>query len=73
MSTLSCGIGLIVDDPAQRARREDVCVDAVNLVGTAGVARKSSSRLHLGGVDIGHDQLRPFLYRSAQFCSHRLA
>ncbi len=59
---LELGNRLIVDDPAQRARREDVGLDTINLL-RANRPRPEvvHHRLQLGGVDVGRDQLRPFL------------
>ncbi len=54
--------GFVVDGGAQRARRENVGLLAVDRI------RRHRSRLELlhhalyaRGVDVGHDQLRPFL------------
>ena len=53
---------LIVDDPTERARREDVRRHAINLV-RADTLRLEvlDHALDLGAVDICNDQIRPFL------------
>ena len=53
---------LIVDDPAQRARREDVGLGSIDRVGLDRLRPEVDDyALDLGGVDIARDQLRPFL------------
>ena len=50
---------LVVDDRAERARREDVGLHAVDLVGADGTrAELVDDALHALGVDVGDDELR---------------
>ncbi len=50
---------IIVDDPAERARREDVRFHAVDLIGLHGARTEIVHHaLHALGVDVGHHELR---------------
>src|SRR5207247_9294358 len=49
------------DDPAPRARREDVGLDLINLGGLHALCLEILDNLrNLGWINVGHDQLRPF-------------